>query len=151
VSVQKPLRPIRRTSTYYTSIVWELQGHETFLSSVCAASGTRSVLLLATSTAVALALVVPLPRRLASFEAPLRILAGLGGVGIGAGALAGLLVSGHTSLFGFMESGYRATIVLSIVLEAAATVLLGASVSTALGAWKCHERSVDATALRRAA
>jgi hypothetical protein len=147
----KPLRPVRRTSTYYTSIVWELQGHETFLSSVCATIGTPFVLLLATSTTVALALVVPLPRRLASFEAPVRILAGLGEVGIGAGALAGLLVSGYTSPFGFTESGYRATSVPSIVLEAAASVLLDASLSTAPPVWKCRERGVDATPLRRAA
>ena len=108
------------------------------------------MLLLATSTAVAVALVVPLPRRLASFEAPLRIVAGPGGVRIGAGALAGLLVSGYTSLFGFAESGYRATSVPSIVLEAAAPVLLGASASTAPRVWKCRAQGVDATPLRRA-
>ena len=40
--------------------------------------------------------------------------------------LAGLLVSEHHALFGFMERGYRGAIVLSIVLEAATMALLGA-------------------------
>jgi hypothetical protein len=36
-----------------------------------------------------------------------------------------LLISEQTPLFGYMESGYRQAIVVSIVLEVAATLLLG--------------------------
>ena len=38
----------------------------------------------------------------------------------------GLLISEQTPLFGFMESGYRQAIVISIVLEVATGLLLGA-------------------------
>jgi hypothetical protein len=49
------------------------------------------------------------------------------GVLVAAGSLAGLLVSEHTPLFGFRETGYRPAIVLAIVLDAAAILLLGAA------------------------
>jgi hypothetical protein len=41
-------------------------------------------------------------------------------------SLAGLLVSEQAGLFGFMEPGYRPAIMLSLGLEAATIVLLGA-------------------------
>jgi hypothetical protein len=78
----------------------------------------------ASAALVAVALALPLHRlggplgRLAS-----PILA-LGGVGIAAGSLVGLLVSESAGLFGFKEVGYRGAIVLSIALEAATIVLL---------------------------
>jgi hypothetical protein len=53
------------------------------------------------------------------------VLLALGGVGIAAGAVAGLLISETTGLFGFMENGYRSAIVLSLMLEGATIVLLG--------------------------
>lgn len=55
----------------------------------------------------------------------LTILA-LGGIGIGAGTLAGLLVSENGGLFGFMEQGYRGAIVLSIAFDVATVALLTA-------------------------
>jgi hypothetical protein len=48
------------------------------------------------------------------------------GIAVAIGSLLALLVSEQTPLFGFMESGYRQAIVISIVLEVATTVLLGA-------------------------
>ena len=48
------------------------------------------------------------------------------GVGIALGSFAGLEVSESIGLFGFMESGYRSAIVLSIALDAATVILLGA-------------------------
>ena len=50
--------------------------------------------------------------------------AALTGWGVAAGALAGLLVSEHTPLFGFMEHGYRFAIMFAIVSEAVAIVTL---------------------------
>src|SRR5919202_839178 len=47
------------------------------------------------------------------------------GIGIAAGAVAGLLISETTGLFGFMEDGYRSAIVLSLMFERATIVLLG--------------------------
>jgi hypothetical protein len=46
------------------------------------------------------------------------------GIGLAAGSLAGLLVSESTGLFGFMETGYRPAIVLSVALDVATIVLL---------------------------
>jgi len=48
------------------------------------------------------------------------------GIGVAMGSLIALLVSEQTLLIGFMEYGYRQAIVISIVLEVAATLLLGA-------------------------
>jgi hypothetical protein len=51
-------------------------------------------------------------------------LVALAGIGLSVGAFAGLLVSEHTPLFGFMDHGYRLEIVLALAAEAVATVSL---------------------------
>lgn len=51
-------------------------------------------------------------------------LAALAGIGLAAGALIALLVSEHTSLFGFTERGYRLAIVLALASEVLAITLL---------------------------
>jgi hypothetical protein len=51
-------------------------------------------------------------------------LAALGGIAVSAGALAALLISEQTPLFGFMEQGYRLEIVIAIVSEALAIAAL---------------------------
>jgi hypothetical protein len=55
----------------------------------------------------------------------LDALATLAGVGVAAGALAALLISEQTPLFGFMEQGYRLEIVVAIAAEAVAILSLG--------------------------
>ena len=57
---------------------------------------------------------------------PALPLACAGGIGVAAGSLAALLVSEGGGLFGFTETGYRPAIALSIALEVATVVLLGA-------------------------
>ena len=52
-------------------------------------------------------------------------LAALGAIGIAVGTLVGLLVSEYTPVFGFMESGYRLAIVLTLVFDGLTTVFLG--------------------------
>jgi hypothetical protein len=52
------------------------------------------------------------------------VLAALGGIGIALGSLVSLLISEYTPFFGFMESGYRLAIVLSLVFDAMTTVFL---------------------------
>jgi hypothetical protein len=51
-------------------------------------------------------------------------LAALGGIGVALGSLVALLVSEYTPLFGFMESGYRLAIVLTLVFDALTTAFL---------------------------
>ena len=88
--------------------------------------GTLFALNFASATVVGLALLAPLERlRTRSSLRAGRLLA-LAGVGIAAGSLAGLLVSEQWGLFGFMETGYRQAIDVSIAAEAAAIALLGA-------------------------
>jgi len=80
--------------------------------------------------AAALVLLAPvhlLPRRLAD---AILAFGALIGISVAAGAFAALLVSEYTPLFGFMESGYRLAIVLSLLFEGLATVLLAAFVAT---------------------
>ena len=77
--------------------------------------------------------------------------AALTGIGVAAGALAVLLVSEHTPLFGFSEHGYRFVIVLALVAEGFAIVRLALFLLGEQG----HGASVDpqpaeATSDRRA-
>ena len=88
--------------------------------------GTLFVLDFISAAVVAVGLVLPLGRLTRRFGDRLWTLLALAGVGIGAGTLAGLLVSENAALFGFMEVGYRSAIVLSIVLDVAAVALLSA-------------------------
>ena len=52
-------------------------------------------------------------------------LAAVGAIGIALGTLVSLLVSEYMPLFGFMESGYRLAIVLTLVFDGLTTALLG--------------------------
>ena len=51
--------------------------------------------------------------------------AAVAGIGIALGTLVSLVVSEYTPLFGFMESGYRLAIVLTIVFDVLSAVFLG--------------------------
>ena len=96
--------------------------------SVIPTIGTLFVMNFAGAMAVAVGLVVPLPRawrRVAGFRA---LLAGAG-IAVAAGSVAGLLLSESTGLFGFREVGYRPAIVVSLALDAAAILLLTTNVA----------------------
>jgi hypothetical protein len=94
--------------------------------SVIPTIGTLFALNFAAALLVALGLVAPLHRLSRRWDRALPALLAVGGVGIALGSFAGLEVSESTGLFGFMESGYRAAIVLSIALDAATVIFLGA-------------------------
>jgi hypothetical protein len=51
--------------------------------------------------------------------------AALGAIGIALGTLISLMVSEYTPLFGFMESGYRLAIVLTLLFDVLTTAFLG--------------------------
>src|SRR3954453_11551628 len=88
--------------------------------------GTLFLLNFVSALVVALGLLAPLRRFAGRFAPRLFTVLALGGIGIAAGTLAGLLVSESSGLFGFMEVGYRGAIVLSIAFDVATVVLLGA-------------------------
>jgi hypothetical protein len=54
----------------------------------------------------------------------IRSIFAVGGIGLGVLSLAALFVSESSGLFGFVEHGYRAPIVLAMVAEIAATLFL---------------------------
>src|SRR3954447_2152160 len=86
--------------------------------------GTLFALDFACAALLALGLFAPvrrLPGRAGRWAVPVLV---CGGIGIAAGSLAGLAASESVGLFGFMESGYRGAIMLSIALEVATIVLL---------------------------
>ena len=90
--------------------------------------GTLFLLSFVGSGIVGAALVAPvrlLGRRVGD---AILALAALGAIGIALGSLVALLWSEYMPLFGFMESGYRLAIVLTIVFDSLTTVLLGAFV-----------------------
>jgi hypothetical protein len=93
--------------------------------SVVPVIGTLFVLNFGSAAAIAAGLAAPvqrLPGRAGRLALPLL---SLSGVAVAAGSLAGLLVSESSGLFGFMETGYRPAIVVSLALEAAVVGLLG--------------------------
>jgi predicted exporter len=94
--------------------------------SVIPTIGTLFALNFASALVVALGLVAPLQRLSRRWRRALLTLLAASGVGIAVGSFAGLEVSETTGLFGFMESGYRGAIVLSIALEGATVFFLTA-------------------------
>jgi hypothetical protein len=103
--------------------------------------GTLFVLNFVSAAVVAFGLIVPVERLAGRRSQAVLALFAIGGIGVAAGSLAGLLVSENGGLFGFMEQGYREAIVISIVLEVATMCLLalfvaanGSATRTATGA-----------------
>jgi hypothetical protein len=88
--------------------------------SVLPTIGTLFLLNFLSATIVGLILLAPLHRIVHRFDVLIVRLAALSGFGIAATSLAALLVSEHTTLFGFMESNYRPAIIVAIASEAAA-------------------------------
>jgi hypothetical protein len=107
--------------------------------------GTLFVLNFAAAAVVAGGLFAPvqrLPGRVGEVAVPALCLAG---IGVAAGSLAGLLLSESSGLFGFIENGYRAAIVVSIALESLTVVLLGAHLAVARRAGKARRGAAAAT------
>ena len=87
--------------------------------------GTLFLLSFAGAAVVGATLLAPvrlLGRRLGDL---ILTLAALGAIGIAMGTLVSLMVSEYTPLFGFMESGYRLAVVLTLVFDSVTTVSLG--------------------------
>ena len=57
------------------------------------------------------------------------VVAALGAIGIAVGTFVSLLISEYTPLFGFMESGYRLAVVLTLLFDVMTTAFLGVFVS----------------------
>jgi hypothetical protein len=88
--------------------------------------GTLFLLNFIAATIVGAGLLLPLRRMAQRFADPMRTLLALSGIGIAGSSLIGLWISESSSLFGFTDYGFRATIVVAIVAESAAIVALTA-------------------------
>ena len=88
--------------------------------------GTLFLLDFIGSLVIGLALLAPIRRLAHSHADRVLTLLAAGGIALGAGTFAGLLISENGGLFGFMEVGYRSAIVLSMVFDIGAAVLLAA-------------------------
>ena len=88
--------------------------------------GTLFLLSFIGATIVGAVLFAPMRRLRGRVGDLALVLAALGAIGIALGTLASLLISEYRPLFGFMESGYRLSIVLTLVFDGLTTVFLGA-------------------------
>jgi hypothetical protein len=100
------------------------QYYEAFFS-VVPTIGTLFLLSFVGAGTVGVVLLAPvrrLSRRLGDF---ILALAALGAIGIALGTFVSLLVSEYAPLFGFMESGYRLAVVLTLLFDVMTTAFLG--------------------------
>jgi hypothetical protein len=103
-----------------------LQQYYGALYSTIPTIGTLFALNFVAAVLLAAGLLAPVERAFPRMRRP--ILGGLAAsaIGVALASLAALLISEQTPIFVFMESGYRQAIVISIVLELAVVLLLGA-------------------------
>jgi len=93
--------------------------------SVVPTIGTLFLLSFIGAGVVGAVLLVPVRRLGRNIGDAILVLAALGAIAIALGTLVGLLISEYRPLFGFMESGYRLAIVLTLAFDVATTVFLG--------------------------
>jgi hypothetical protein len=87
--------------------------------------GTLFLLNFAGAVLLGAVLLMPTERLAGTLGRTVVIAASAAGALMAAVSIAFLLISEQTSLFGFMEDGYRAPIVVALIAEGAAVVLLG--------------------------
>jgi hypothetical protein len=100
--------------------------------------GTLFLLSFIGSGVVGVTLIAPVRRLGRSVGDVILVLAALGAIGIALGSLVSLLVSEYRPLFGFMESGYRLAVVLTLVFDILATLFLGVFVLIVARARRHH-------------
>jgi hypothetical protein len=86
--------------------------------------GTLFLLNFIAAVVVSIGLIAPLGRLRHEYADAVRDLFALGGIALAVLSLAGLFVSETAGLFGFVEHGYRMTIVVAIAVECLAVVFL---------------------------
>jgi hypothetical protein len=92
--------------------------------SVVPTIGTLFLLSFVGSGVVGATLILPVRRLGRNIGDLILALAALGGIGIAFGSLVALLISEYTPLFGFMESGYRLAVVLTLIFDTLTNCLL---------------------------
>ena len=95
------------------------------------------------ASATALILLAPIKRLAHRLADPILVLTALAGIAVAAGAFTALIISEYTPLFGFMESGYRLAIELSLLFEGLATLLLATYIAAVTLQWRQASQADD--------
>lgn len=98
--------------------------------SVVPTIGTLFLLSFVGSAVVGATLIAPVRRLGRNAGDLILVLAALAGIGIAAGSLVSLMISEYTPLFGFMESGYRLAVKLTLIFDTLTTALLALFIFT---------------------
>jgi hypothetical protein len=122
--LRESLRYLGAVSILVVGAIHAQQYYDAYFSYV-PTIGTLFLLSFIGSGVVGVVLAAPIRRFARGFGDLVLVAAALGAIGIAAGSFASLLVSEYTPLFGFMESGYRLAVVLTLVFDSVATVSLG--------------------------
>ena|SRR5436309_11653882 len=93
--------------------------------------GTLFLMNFIAATAVGVGLLLPLRRLVPRLADPIRAMLVVAGIGLAASSLVGLWISETSGLFGFMDNGFRTTIVVAIVSESIAVLALSAYLALA--------------------
>ena len=121
-------RYLGAASIVVVGVIHAQQYYDAYFS-VVPTIGTLFLLSFIGSGVVGAALVAPVRLLGRKVGDAILVLAALGAIGIALGSLVSLLVSEYTPLFGFMESGYRLAIVLTLIFDSLTTVILGVFVA----------------------
>ena len=97
--------------------------------SVVPTIGTLFLLSFIGAGTVGVVLLAPVRRLGKEIGDAVLVFAALGAISIALGTLVSLLISEYTPLFGFMESGYRLAVVLTLLFDVMTTVFLGVFVA----------------------
>jgi hypothetical protein len=124
VLVREGARYLGAISVVVVGIIHAQQYYYAYFSSV-PTIGTLFVLSFVGSGVSGAMLIAPVRRLGRNVGDLILVLAALGGIGVAFGSLVSLLISEYTPLFGFMESGYRLAVQLTIIFDSLTTVLLG--------------------------
>ena len=141
IVVREASRYLGALSVLLVGVVHAQQYYQAYFS-VVPVIGTLFLLSFVGSGVTGVALLAPVKRLLPKLGDALLVLAALGAIGVALGSLVSLLVSEHTPLFGFMESGYRLAVVLAIVFDATTTVFLSVFIALVL---RTRQRREEAT------
>jgi CBS domain containing-hemolysin-like protein len=122
--VAQAARYLGAVSIFLVGAVHAQQYYDAYFS-VVPTIGTLFLLSFVGAAIVGTVLISPV-RRLGRIVGDAALVAAaLGAIGIAIGTFVSLLISEYTPLFGFMESGYRLAIVLTLLFDVMTTVFLG--------------------------
>ena len=122
--ITEATRYLGAVSIVVVGIIHAQQYYDAYFS-VVPTIGTLFLLSFIGAGIVGTVLIAPV-RRLGRVVGDLAlVVAALGAIGIAVGTFVSLLISEYTPLFGFMESGYRLAIVLTLLFDVMTTLFLG--------------------------